>query len=194
MEPFKTPNLQAPRFRSETYQVLNKEFFDRFRKKYPKYKKLKDKELRSIIKSFNKLVYETVIDTRNGVELPESLGWLFIGTCQASKKKKNIDFAKSRKYGVKVSNKNWGSDGKLAKIFCTSSALKHKFKNREFWGFTACRDFKRAVAKTYPENWNMYIVVDPQEKLKLAYSKKVANEIRLKKQEYALKDYNEFDL
>ena len=193
MEAFNTPNLQAPRFRAETYQVLNKEFFDRFREKYPKYKNLKDKELRSIVKSFNKKVYETVIDKRNGVELPESLGWLFIGTCQASKKK-NIDFAKSIKYGVKVSNKNWDSDGKLAKIFFTSSSLKHKFKNREFWGFTACREFKRSVANTYPENWNNYIVVDPQQKLKLAYSKKVANEIRLKKQEHALKDYNEFDL
>jgi len=193
MEAFNTPNLQAPRFRAETYQVLNKEFFDRFREKYPKYKNLKDKELRSIIKSFNRRVYETVIDKRNGVELPESLGRLFIGTCQASKKK-NIDFAKSIKYGVKVSNKNWDSDGKLAKIFFTNGTLKHKIKNREFWGFTACREFKRAVAKTYPENWNNYIVVDPQQKLKLAHSKKVANEIRLKKQEHALKDYNEFDL
>jgi len=193
MEAFNTPNLQAPRFRSETYQVLNREFFDRFRKKNPKYKNLKDKELRSIVKSFNKKVYETVIDKRNGLELPESLGWLFIGTCQNSKKK-NIDFAKSIKYGVKVSNKNWDSDGKLAKIFFTSSVLKHKFRNREFWGFKACREFKRAVAKTYPENWNNYIVVDPRQKFKAAYSKKVANEIRLKKQEHALKDYNEFDL
>ncbi len=61
MEAFKTPNLQAPRFRTETYQVLNKEFFNRFRKKYPRYIDLKDKELRSIIKSVNKLIYETVI-------------------------------------------------------------------------------------------------------------------------------------
>ena len=193
MEAFRQPNLQAPRFRADTYQVLNKEFFDRFREKYPKYKNLRDPQLRSIIKSFNKRVYETVIDKRNGVELPESLGCLFIGTCQASKKK-NIDFAKSKKYGVKVANKNWDSDGKLAKIFFTNGTLKHKIKNREFWGFTGCREFKREVAKTYPENWNNYIVVDPRQKLKLAYSKKVANEIRLKEQDSALKDYNEFDL
>ena len=37
-------------------------------------------------------------------------------------------------------------------------------------------------------------VFSPAQKLKIAYSKKVANEIRLKKQEHALKDYNEFDL
>jgi hypothetical protein len=193
MEPFKTPNLQAPRFRADTYEVLNKEFFDRFREKYPQYKKLKDKELRSIIKSFNKLIYETVVDKRNGVELPQSLGWLFIGTCQPSKKK-NIDFAKSKKYGVRVANKNWDSDGKLAKIFFTNKAIKHKVKNIEFWGFTACREFKRTVARVYPENWNNYIVVDPQKKLRLAYEAKVANQVKLKKKEESFKDYNEFDL
>ena len=46
----------------------------------------------------------------------------------------------------------------------------------------------------YPENWNNYIVVDPQKKLKLAYERKVANEVRLKKRDHTLKDYNEFDL
>ena len=54
MEPFKTPNLKAPRFRADTYEVLNKEFFDRFREKYPRYKNLKDKELRKIVKTFIK--------------------------------------------------------------------------------------------------------------------------------------------
>jgi NAD-dependent DNA ligase len=39
--------------------------------------------------------------------------------------------------------------GKLAKIFFTNYAPKHKMKNREFWGFTACREFKRAVATSY---------------------------------------------
>tara|TARA_R100001443_G_scaffold51239_2_gene63233 strand:- start:160 stop:744 length:585 start_codon:yes stop_codon:yes gene_type:complete len=194
MEAFKTPNLKAPRFRADTYQALNKEFFDRFRKKYPQYKKMKDKELRKIVKTFNKTIFQMVIDNRNGVQLPESIGWLFIGTCQPSKKK-NIDFAKSRKYGVKVANKNWDSDGKLAKIFFTSRALKHKMKNREFWSFSASREFKRSVAKSYPENWNMYVEVDPRETLKLAYNKKIVyKEISLKKQEHDLKNYNEFDL
>ena len=57
-----------------------------------------------------------MIDKRDGVQLPETIGWLFIGTCEQSKKK-NIDFAKSVKYGMIVSNKNWETDGKLAKIF-----------------------------------------------------------------------------
>ena len=86
MKEFKKPDVKAPRFRPEVYNVLNKEFFDLFRKKYPKYKDLDNDSLKRVIKTFNKLIYQTVIDTRDGVQLPESLGWLFIGTCQQSKK------------------------------------------------------------------------------------------------------------
>ena len=38
-----------------------------------------------VIKSFNGKVWEGVIDNRNGIELPESLGYLFIGSCPPSK-------------------------------------------------------------------------------------------------------------
>ena len=165
MKEFKKPDLKAPRFRPEVYSVLNKEFFEKFKKKYTKYKQYSESTLREEIKSFNKTVYETVIDKRDGVQLPETIGWLFIGTCQQSKKK-NIDFAKSHKYGITVTNNNFETDGKLAKIFFTSYAPKHKMKNREFWSFVACRDFKRAV----------------QQRIVLNNEKK------------NLQDYNEFDL
>jgi hypothetical protein len=193
MREFKKPDLTAPRYRPGVHSIMNKEFFESFKKKHPKYKNLENIELRKIVKHFNKILYQTVIDTRDGVLLPEQIGWLFIGTCQ-SPKKENIDFAKSNKYGVAVSNKNWETDGKLAKIFFTSHALKHKMKNREFWSFVACRDFKRLVAKTYPENWNMYVVVNPTEKLKLTYNKHVFIHVLKEKQKKDLEHYNEFNL
>jgi hypothetical protein len=193
MKEFKKPDLKAPRFRPEVHSVLNKEFFEKFKKKHPKYKQYSESTLRKVIKSFNKIVYETVIDKRDGVQLPETIGWLFIGTCQQSKKK-NIDFAKSHKYGITVTNNNFETDGKLAKIFFTSYAPKHKMKNREFWSFVACRDFKRAVAKAYPENWNIYVVVDATTKLRLIYQKAVQQRIVLNNEKKNLQDYNEFDL
>jgi hypothetical protein len=193
MREFKKPDLTAPRYRPSVHTVMNKEFFESFKKKYPKYKHLENVEIRKIVKYFNNTLYQTVIDTRDGVLLPEQIGWLFIGTCQ-SPKKENIDFAKSNKYGVAVSNNNWETDGKLAKIFFTSHALKHKMKNREFWSFVACRDFKRSVAKTYPENWNIYVVVNPTEKLKLTYTKHVFHHAINEKQKKDLEHYNEFDL
>ena len=193
MKEFKKPDVKAPRFRPDTHHVLTKEFFEMFKKRYPKYKKVDDKLLKTIIKKFNTTVYQTVIDKRDGVQLPETIGWLFIGTCQQSKKQ-NIDYAKSNKYGMAVSNKNWETDGKLAKIFFSSYAPKHKMRNKEFWGFTASREFKRSVAKTYPENWNIYVVVDATTKLRLTYQKSMQKDFVLKKQKEALEKYNEFDL
>jgi len=193
MREFKKPDLTAPRFRPVVYNILSKEFFDSFRKKYPKYKDLENKDLKNIIKVFNNQMYNTVIDVRDGIQLPESIGWLFIGTCESAKKE-NIDFAKSNKYGVAVSNKNWETDGKLAKIFFTSHALKHKMKNREFWSFVACRDFKRSVAKAYPENWNMYAVAEPSKRFKLDYQNIAYKNFIENKVKKELKTYNEFDL
>jgi hypothetical protein len=193
MKEIKKPDVKAPRFRPEVHSVLTKEFFDNFRNKYPKYKNFDNAQLKSIIKLFNKTVYQTVINTRDGIQLPESIGWLFIGTCQQSKKK-NIDFAKSHNYGVIVSNNNWATDGKLAKIFYTNYAPKIKIKNKEYWKFVACREFKRAVAKAYPENWNMYVVVDPNAKIRTTYQKFLKKEYAIKKEKEALKTYNEFNL
>lgn len=190
---FKSPDVKAPRFRPDVHNIIDKKFFDDFKKKHPKYKKLDNKLLRQIIKAFNKKVYETVIEKRDGVQLPENIGWLFIGTCQQSKKK-NIDYVKSQKYGITVTNNNFETDGKLAKIFFTSYAPKHKMKNREFWGFVAAREFKRSVSKNYPENWNMYVVVDATTKLRLTYQKAVHKQMVLSNEKKQLKNYNEFDL
>jgi hypothetical protein len=193
MKEFKKPDVKGPRYRPEAQSILTKKFFEDFKNKYPKYKHLENADLRRIIKSFNEAFFQNVIDTRDGMQLPESIGWLFIGTCQTSKKK-NIDFAKSNKYGVTVTNKNWETDGKLAKIFFTNYAPKHKMKNREFWSFVACRKFKRTVAKVYPENWNMYLVVEPNRKLKLAQQKIFLKDRAIANEKKKLESYNEFDL
>jgi hypothetical protein len=193
MKEFNKPDVKAPRFRPEAYNVMNKKFFDSFREKYPKYKDVDNVMLRKIGKTFNQNIYQAVIDNRDGIELPEQLGWIFIGTCQQSKKQ-NVDFNKSKQYGVKVSNNNWATDGKLAKIFFSNFAPKHKIKNREYWKFVGCRDFKRTVAKTYPENWNMYVEIEPNKQVKLAYSKAIYKDIILKETTEALKTYNEFEI
>lgn len=193
MDGFKKPDVKAPRFRPDVHNVLNKEFFEMFKKKYSKYKDIDNQLLKTIVRKFNNAVYNAVIDKRDGVQLPEQIGWIFIGTCQESKKK-NIDFVKSNKYGVTVTNRNWETDGKLAKIFFTSHAPKHKMKNREFWTFVACREFKRKVSKTYPENWNMYLVVDPTTKLRQTYQKATFKNAMLEKTKKELKTYNEFDI
>ena len=171
---FNKPNLKAPRYRKKVHHVINKDFYKRFFKKYPGYRKKKETEIYKIIKTFNKYVCQEVINNRDGVELPESLGWLFIGTCK-TKSKNNIDLGKSIKYGIKVSNKNWETDGKLAKIFYSNYAPKYQFKHREYWGFEACRGFKRMVSKAYPDNWPIYMEIEPTKKIKALYSRNLLN-------------------
>ena len=67
-------------------------------------------------------------------------------------------------------------------------------KNREFWGFTASREFKRTVAKSYPENWNMYVQVLPESKIDKVYNSAMYKNYLSRINKIALKSYNEFDL
>ena len=193
MKEFNKPDLKAPRFRPEVHSVLDKKFFDNFRKKYSKYKDYSNDDLRNIIKSFNKLVFNTVIEKRDGVQLPETIGWLFIGTCQKSKKA-NVDYAKSNKYGVTVTNKNFDTDGKLAKIFYTTYHNKYKFINRECWAFNGSRLFKRSVAKTYADNWPIYIQVDPMKKIRKTFEYSIKKNYAKTRDNKRLETYNEFDI
>lgn len=188
-----SPDVKGPRFRQEGYNIISKEFLKNLRTKYQKCASLSDKEIRQIIKRFNETLWETVIDYRDGVNLPEGLGHIFIGSCILLSDK-NIDFGKSQKYGVTVKNRNWNTDGRIAKIFYTSYSSKYKFEFRECWSFVGCRNFKRAIAKAYPENWTMYVAIDSSKRIKENYKTAVMKEIIIKRTNSKLEDYNEFDL
>lgn len=187
---YKEPDVKGPRFRQKGINIVDNTFLKEFKEKYPKYKDLTISEINKIMKKYNETVWKEVIENRDGVQLPEGVGILFIATCK-NPLRQNIDFAKSKKYGVTVTNKNWETDGKLAKIFYTNYNTSFRFQNRECWGFIACREFKRTVAKVYPENWNLYVQVEPTKKLRDKYKKKVYAE---KMNKERLIDYNEFDL
>lgn len=190
---FRAPDVKAPRFRQTGYNVIDKSFLMRLREKHSKCNELSDSDIRKIIKKFNETIWETVVDSRDGVNLPESLGHIFIGSCNL-RKGNNIDYGKSLKYGVAVDNRNWDTDGKIAKIFYTSYSNKYKFEFRECWCFRGCRNFKRTVAKTFPENWMMYISVESDKKLKKVYSTYAYKEYKKTQTELNLKDYNEFEI
>jgi len=167
---FKIPNLNAPRYREKVFGVLNAETIKEFKDKYPAYEQINNEKLKNIIKVYNKKLWEAVIENRDGVELPDSLGYLFIGTCPAAKSV-NTNYALSRQYGKVLQNKNWETDGKIAKIFYTNLSTKYRFRNRELWQFKAVRQFKRSVAKTYPEKWNKYIIMESKKRVADMYKK-----------------------
>lgn len=190
---YKKPDLNAPRFRPKKLNFTNVEFYNKFLEENPKYTNLSLDDFKNIIKSFNGLIWEKVIQERDGIQLPEQLGYLFIGSCP-KKKGENTDYSKSKQYGVKLQNQNWESDQFTAKIFYTNFETKYRFKNHDLWGFRGLRDFKRSVAKTYPKEWKKYIQVDNL--LKISRLFRIEKEKHSQKDitDELLKTYDEFNL
>lgn len=150
-------------------------------------------KIKQIIIEANKAIADTIIDFRDGIELPEQLGYMFLGTCQP-KIRKNVDFKLTDNYLKVIQHRNWESDNYLAKIFYTNYETKYKFKFHQLWGFKACREFTKNVGKTYPENWKKYIQVDHTLKISRLYRKYIAEVERESIDRERLADYNPLEL
>lgn len=185
---------KGPRFRQSGINLLNKDLYSEFYKKYPEYKKYSGDILREIVNTYNEFMYKAVIDHRDGIELPESLGYVFIGSCKAPIKK-NIDYGKSNNLGVAIINRNLSSDSYLAKIFYTNFEQKYKFKHRRLWKFKGGRDFTKSVSAAYKEDWPKYVVVENYVKISSLYREAKIKHKRMKKNNLPIPDmYNEFDI
>ena len=121
MNTIKTPDRKAPRFKPDRHNVLDTKMVTRFKRKFPQYKNLDYSEIRKIIGTHNKLIWNTAIEFRDGAEFPDLLGYIFIGTCPSAKKF-NTDMKKSMELGQRVRHRNFASDNHLAKIFYTNYA------------------------------------------------------------------------
>ena len=190
---YKKPDLNAPRFRPKKLNLTNKDFYKKFIEDNPKYSSLTLDQFKDVIKTFNGMIWETVINDRDGVQLPEQLGYVFIGSCPR-KNGENTDYKKSQHYGVKIQNQNWESDQFVAKIFYTNFETKYRFKNHELWGFKGVRDFKRTVAKVYPKEWKKYVQVDNLVKISRLFRMEKFKQFKTDETTELLKDYDEFNL
>ncbi len=193
LDSFKKPDVKAPRYRATCLNMMNRVLFKKFIDKYPEYKGRDYEEFKQNINTFNEALWKTALEYRDGVELPESLGNLFIGTCW-KKKSRNINFGKSAEYGKLLTNQNYETDGKICKIFYTNYNNKYRFTNRVMWMFKGARDFKRTLAKWYPENWKMYMHIDPNLKVNKLYKKKLQRDYMKDQTKKMLDYYNEFDM
>ena len=189
----KKPNLNGPRFREKFTTLLNISTFKALVKKYPEYKDLELQEFKDIIMSFNNHVVDGMIENRNGVEFPDGLGFIFMGTCPP-KKETPVDYARSHEYGIKTSFRNWDSDNHLLKIFYTNYNTKNSFQNKRLWMFKAAKPVRSKASHAYKQDWTKYIVIDPTRKISIMFD-------RQRKKQYAqnLKpvipdDYDEFKI
>jgi len=94
-----------------------------------------------------------------------------------------------------IQHRNWKSDQYLAKIFYTNSSAKYKFQFSSLWGLSPVRQFSRTVAKTYPENYTKYLVVEDYKRINAVFNKRMYGmDMREIENEIIKTSYNEFDL
>lgn len=189
---YKKPDLNAPRYRPKKLNFTNIDFYEKFIADNPKHSHLTLEQFKNIIKLFNGKIWKAAVEERDGVQLPEQLGYIFIGSCP--RKKSNVDFKKSEHYGVVLQNQNWESDQFVAKIFYTNYETKYRFKNHELWGFKGVRDFTRTVGQTYPKEWKKYVQVDNLVKISRLFRIEKFKQMKTKETSELLKDYDEFNL
>jgi hypothetical protein len=184
--------LNGPRYRAQRINTLSKEWLDSIANSEECLIKDKSK-LKEIIRTVNEEIARTVINTRDGIEFPEQLGYVFLGTC-LPKVRKNVDFKTTDHYLKVIQHRNWESDNYLAKIFYTNYETKYKFKFNELWQFSGCREFTRAVGAEYPKNWKMYIQVDHTLKVSKLFRKYMRDRRIEKESIEILKNYNPLEL
>lgn len=151
------------------------------------------KKIKQIINAAGKAICDTIVNTRDGIELPEQLGYMFLGTCQP-KIRKNVDFATSSAYLKIIEHRNWESDSYLAKIFYTNYETKYKFKYNDLWGLKACRNLTHKVGQEYPKKWKMYIQVDHTLKVARLFRDFIYNRDRESLQEAILETYDPLEI
>lgn len=193
MSAFRTPNVKGPRFKATSYDVLNKETYKKFIEKYPEYAGISEAVFKKVIKEFNQTLWRTALDERDGIELPQSMGHLYIASCEASTKE-NVDYRKSALLGFKVFHRNLSTDGKIAKVFYSNHSNRYNFANKGLWAFKAERNFARTLTKEYPEKWHMFVLKEKFRKGEVLKSNKRKAFIKDKQKESATDDYNEFKM
>lgn len=187
-------NRKAPRFRKERHSLFTLSFYREFRKKYPKYADKKvypDTLIRKIVDEFNIELSEAVVKYREGVDLPERIGKMFVGNCEPSSKK-NLNHMLSGVHKKLIGRHNLQTDGYLAKIFYSNYDNKYTFPARELWMFTAVRPFKHNVSRNYENNWMNYIMVEKHMIINKQYKKKLGKQYIEKKLSHVPENYNEF--
>jgi len=154
---FNNPDLHAPRCREMIKDILSYpnydpyRYFARMKEQYPQMKQYSNRQIALWIEDYNKQMAHEVASSRNGVMLPEGLGYVVVGNCKLTEvtAKHNIDYAASSKYGVIINHSNYHCEGYVATIQYYNNIPRQRFKNHELYDFKPCRALSRAVSAEF---------------------------------------------
>lgn len=151
-------DLNAPRFRLSKggFKAVSRERFKEYQTKYPK-TTLTYKQFSAYLLEHIDLVRETIITTRYGVKFPYSLGFMFLGAYRPSVASQNYNA--TTKYGMKIKDMNFQTDGLLAKIYFSNYTKRFNIENRKAWYFRGARKLTRGASKQFRTNHTLYKVI-----------------------------------
>lgn len=150
-------SLSGPRVRVEgRNNPANKDGYKRFKEKNPG-KNITQKQYKDIITAFNLKVAHYVAHTRDGVELPYNLGFLWGAACGRAKVKKVMDSPNSVRLNQFIRENNQQTDGNLGKVIYTNYGTKYHYKFREYWRFKTSRYLSRLFSKEFRDNYLMFV-------------------------------------
>jgi hypothetical protein len=188
----RAPDLNAPRYKKSNYRIVNDDFIEEFLKEHPEYKEVKEiKNVSSTIrlaKSLNTYLHNHVINFRDGIDLPERLGVVFIGSLKS--KRNPIDYSLSQAHNQEIRNVNLETNNFWPKIFYSKHSRNHGVTVGSIWSFYGARMFTRAVSKAFKKDYNKYRRIDNKFKIEQLFRERKG---------YASRDinvpntYNEFE-
>lgn len=193
MKSFKAPDVHAPRFRPKRKWIVDKAFKNSVNDKLRQSKPLETKDLLAIVETFNTTLYKEVINNRDGAELPEQLGCIFLGRCMP-KVSLNTDFKHSADQQQVVEHKNWDSNDFLLKIFYHNYDNRYRFQDHEIWGFEASRQFSRAASKAFKDIWTKCIHIDHSLQISKLFHKRVFKQNSEEYKTRVIEEYDEFEI
>jgi len=187
------PDINAPRFKKTYMNVINKDFLNEFKELHPEYKDMKEfenvKTSSALAVKLNDYICKHVIENRDGIDLPERLGVVFV----ASKKPKtNItDLGESIKHKQIVKNLNLETNGLRSTILYSKHTRNHGITISTVWSFFPCRNFKRAVSKAFRKNYLMYRRIERKYEIEKLFKERKG--ITVERDIRVYKSYNEFE-
>ena len=191
--PARVPDLNAPRFRKLRHSIIDEDFINDFLQEHPEYKGMREVSkkgfIKKVIHKFNSYIWKHVLVNRDGIDLPERLGVVFVGA--KTSMYNPVKYGVSAAVGKEVRTTNPETNGLIARVFYSRHSRNHGITVRTIWGFKICRAFARELASVFKTSYNMFQRVENKRQLMILF------EERTKKKGsgnvYVPTDYNEFE-
>lgn len=149
-------DVKGPRFRKPVRTILNSEFYKKFKKDLPGLS-VSNEDIKKIINVFHDLCIDVIATKRDGLELPQGLGFIIVGSYVSSQK---------FNYNEGGTNyQNWETNKRSCKIFYTNRPSKYKFKFSLLWGFCPGRPMQKKVSENFKTLYTQFYSVDRNKKV-----------------------------